>query len=781
MVMTASSRQVTPVVEEEGDGVQTQSLSPIPITIPLDLSEQARKIFSNQQLSSDNYYALLLGILMPSDLLYTYFFRYNRLLDVDLPNAQDAGISGTQGSYIDYTAQHPALAAAVTLVFVSIAAAFIYSTYLGQKKTKNNNSYKYIYDTFKAEAEKAHMVNADDQLEESALAAIINNYLEKILEEDKDLKNKYAKVFLDQHTLNITLRDRQQEESDAQKNKPKPQSLGRKFINKVLSPAWETLSISSFTYWILWIGGSLFTGLLDSPGIAGIPNIVAFGLPLLSGLLYPAIKIYNYYNNKRLDAKMAEKSPAEASVELKKTISADACELLRRALLRCEFELKKTNIESKIKKLDSNAAINKPTLVANDRAVKAVPVIDNRIFNLTKSMKRKVAVTLFASATGMLVAAQYASWIATDFLDVLFNISISIPVANIAFGVLFFAGVGAFGLYNAYNRYNKVKEYQKDERITALAKNTQENVVALEKTLESYHHKIQAHERKLGRTPKPVAHTYLEEQFFTNVNRRGPDNSTFARKAAARAFQFINGVCTGVFLGRIFLVKGNALVLPFAAAMFSTPVTIGLLVGIGVLYGAFKMYEYHKDRQEKRAALLLNQRAERIVCLEREVQLACLREQEVGLEVIAAAKAKKAEADVIGAVVREAVVGAAAKITNATDDTASVADLELTSAFAAVAVAPSAVVTPAAKPHTPVMPSQMNGVGSHGNGMVPRPITNGVGTGHVYTNGNGHHTPNDRHRFSFSRAEVSPTAAYHHEEKADELVVRTSPQTVAVM
>ena len=637
--MTTLRREVREAESSsDGTGANGGTASLIPITIPLDLSEQMKKTF-HDQLSSQNYYNLLLGILMPSDLLYTYFFRYNRLLDVDLPNARDAGISGTQGGYIDYTAAHPVVGVAVTFAFVAVAAASIYSVYLSQRRDMRNTSYKYLYDTFKDETKKKHIeeiATSADETEEDKLAAIINHYLETILDEDAELKKKYEKIRINHHTFEIKLRNSVAEQKQAEDNKPKPQTLLRKFTNKVLSPAWESLSISSFTYWILWIGASLFTGVLDSPGVFGVTPWVSFGIPILSGLLYPAIKVYNYYKNKRVKAAMLSTEGLPVTSELKEAVTKDACELLRRSLLRCEYELDKKSLEARIA-----AQRNKISELGGDptaqvfhfpKPKRKISVMDDKILKLKTGMTRKVTIALFSTATGMFVAAQYAAWIATDFIDVLFNVSIAIPVANVVLGALFFAAVGTFGLYNAYMRYDKVKEFESKKEINELGAK-QAEILGLEQRLETHQQNIKAHEKLLGRKPRPMSKTYLEEQFFTDVNRRGETNKTLIGKIGSRLFQFINGICTGVFLGRIFLVKGNALVLPFAAAMFSTPVTIGLLVGVGVLYGAFKVYEYHKDRQERRAALLLNQRAERVVCLKREVELAALNDYQLKLEV----------------------------------------------------------------------------------------------------------------------------------------------------
>jgi hypothetical protein len=596
------------------------------VTIRLDLAAGAKK----GSLSSDNYSNLVQGVLVPLDLLYTYAFRYGRLIANDLPSANGFTVS-TQGPMIDYTAQHPIVGAAVTVAFVGVAAATTYSEYRRQQKIAANSSYKSIFDTFDKASAPGEVV-ADDNMDD------INDYLLMVLEEDKLLRDKYEvfAVDLQNKKFVVVLKDKKKEEDElakkAAENKP---GLFKKFTSKVLSPVWEALCLSSFTYWIMWISAGIFTGQFGL-GIAGLPNIIGFGLPILAGLAYPVIKIYNHFKNKRKTPQIAEApvvDEPQASDELTRTTEIDACALLRRALLRREFELQKKALRKEITALGREPNVENVAAENIERSNDNIVVnsIDEKITGLTKGKWKKTAITFISVLGGTYVAAQYGAWIITDILNSLSVAVLGIPMVNIILGAGLLAIAGIYGIYKAVERYREVGKFQKNEKIAAL-KNNQAELNDLETRLANHQKNIAANEKTLGLAPAPVVNKYVEEQFFNDITRKGPTKWTTFKKVATRAFHFVNGVCTGIFLGRLFLVKGTAIALPFAAAMLSNPITIGVLCGIGLLYGAFKMYQYHERRKEERAKLLFEQRAERIACLKQEVELAGLRDQLLSIE-----------------------------------------------------------------------------------------------------------------------------------------------------
>ena len=596
------------------------------VYIRLDLAAGARKA----QMSADNYSNLVQGVLVPADLLYTYAFRYGRLIAYDLPSAHGISVA-TQGPMIDYTMQHPLVGAAVTVAVAGVSAATTYYEYKRQKKFLDNHSYKAIFDTF--ENASAPVEKPADNLDD------INDYLLKVLEDDAALREKYELFAVDLQTKKfvVILKDHTKEEDElAIKKEAEKPGLFKKFTNKVLSPLWEALCLSSFTYWILWVGSGIITGQFGV-GIAGVPTAVAFGLPLLAGLAYPAIKIYNYFKNKRKSPQVgiaADENEPQATDDLSKQTEIDACALLRRALLRREFEMQKKALRAQINELGGEPNPENVAAASAEQAddMAAVNSIDEKISGLTKNKWTKTAVTLISVMGGTFIALQYGAWLVTDILNTLSVAVLGIPAISMILGAGMMVLAGVYGLYAAYNRYKEVGKHQANEKIIAL-KDNQLELNNLEARLKNNQDKIASYEKKLELAPAPVINKYVEEQFFNDVTRPGPSKWTRFKKIATRAFHFINGVCTGIFLGRIFLVKGTAIALPFAAAMLSNPITIGVLAGIGVLYGSFKLYQYIERRKEERALQLFEQRAERIACLKQEVELSGLREQLLSIEV----------------------------------------------------------------------------------------------------------------------------------------------------
>jgi hypothetical protein len=92
--------------------------------------------------------------------------------------------------------------------------------------------------------------------------------------------------------------------------------------------------------------------------------------------------------------------------------------------------------------------------------------------------------------------------------------------------------------------------------------------------------------------------------------------------------KFIDGCCTGIFIARAFIVKNSAIALPkIMIFSFSSPVTIGILIGAGLLFGAFKAGEYILSRHYAYGQDLLKTRTERLEYLKNEVEIADLREK----------------------------------------------------------------------------------------------------------------------------------------------------------
>jgi hypothetical protein len=578
--------------------------------IKLPLTKKAKALFSGH-FSSADYNELMLSLLMPLDLVYTYFFRYDRVVENDMGGNGSGNPVPTQGGAIDFSSVHPAVTIAITGVFSLLALSSFLVELRRQSLSRDNKDHLYILSEFDIQT-KLHNIKLNTEHKKFDM----NYYLEKLVREDEELNKKYHSIKLDIQNGTLDFDFREAEKSKKLTLKEKMIKAGKDFLHKVVHPIWTSLTIASFVYWILWIGVGIFTGDF-STGITGIPVLVSFGLPILSGLAYPFLKMFNYF--RKVPSFAADTVKGQEKEEAAKTIEAteSTCSLFRRALLSREYDLKKERIKNELADYPEATGTPKP-----EEDLKGVAVsIDKQIMDVGKNKWKKTAVTIISAAGGTYVAAQYGSWIITDFLSIVANVTIAIPLVNLILGTVLLAGSALYGIYKGYQRYQEVKAHEESVALKEIAK--QQQLENLELRLANLQTSIVVKQAKLG---LPVTThglvKYNEEQFFENIYNRGPSKWTQTKKVLKRALQFFNGFCTGAFIARIFFVKGTVVALPFVAAALSNPVTIGILVGVGVLYGAVKLYQYHQDRKEQRAVAMLAQRQERLVCLKQQIDLA---------------------------------------------------------------------------------------------------------------------------------------------------------------
>ena len=560
-----------------------------------------------RNLSSNSYNDLMQSALTPLDLLYTFAYRYARVIDFDIPTAHGDPVN-TNSEVFNFTSQHLALTIPTTAFFLAIAAAGTYNEYKQQTLKKNNGSYQYLYNRFQAtsaaiEAENKRIFD-------------LNYYLSLILREDAVLKKKYRSIKLNLEGDEPVL------EFDAIKDiKPTVVTRLTRAKERLIKPAWNALNIASFVYWILWIGVGVFTGNLAGAGVHALPDMVAFGLPVFFAMLYPIKKIYNYIRDKKAQHGVTpEEKKAEEQTALQTAAAqVNACGILRRSLLRRDYDLRK---EKLLEQLDALGVKSYEKPLDLTKTPGRAAGMDQQILTLTKKKKRKAVMAFLSAVGGTYVAFQYGAWIIMDFLEEAAKLAASIPLLNVL-GVALLGTTVLYGVYKACQRYSTLQKNEKQANLQALAHN--QRALDLEKELKHLNQFIAFKQNKLGIAKLPAENIqHDQDQFFTDVNRRGPSRMTRVKKILKRAFHFVNGFCTGAFLARLFFVQKTAIILPAAAVAFSNPVTIGIIVGVSLLYGAFKAYEYHLNRKEERAKLLLEQRTERLDCLRQQVELARL-------------------------------------------------------------------------------------------------------------------------------------------------------------
>jgi hypothetical protein len=591
--------------------------------IRLSLSTKATTGFL-KSLSSNDYNELMQSALTPLDLLYTFAYRYARVVDDEIPTAHGDPVN-LDGEIFRFTSQHLAVSIPTTIFFLALAAAGTYNEYRQQKKINNNGSYQFIYNRFQ---ETSNDIEAENQR-----IFDLNYYFSLILREDESLKKKFKSIRINFEGAEPTL--------DFDPIKPivvKKQPWYTQLKEKVIKPAWNALNIASFVYWILWIGVGVFTGNLAGAGINALPDVVAFGLPVLFALLYPFKKIYNYIRDKKANAGVTKEEKAEQEQEVLQTAAAklEACSLLRRALLRREYDLRKETLLEQLDKIGVKRADN---ALDFEKVPARASSMDQQVLTLTKNKKLKAGMAFLSAMGGTYVAVQYGTWIIMDFLQEAAKWVASIPVLNIL-GVVLLGFTGLYGIYKACQRYNNLAAIEKNATIQAIKADKQ--VTDFETELTYLNKSIAIKKTKLGiprLAPDNIKHD--QDQFFTDVDRRGPSKMTRLKKILKRAFHFVNGFCTGAFLARLFFVQKTAIILPAAAVVFSNPITIGIIVGVGLLYGAFKAFEYHLNRKEQCAKLLLEQREERMECLQQQVELARLENTLLSEQVKLAKKSEK--------------------------------------------------------------------------------------------------------------------------------------------
>jgi hypothetical protein len=586
--------------------------------INLPLSAENR--FFIETLSSDSYENLVFETFLPADLLLTFFFRYPRLCAGDL-----AGHDVTNGMTLDFTNSHPLYGWFMLLAIGGFAALNGYREYSKQKKAQRNVSYQYIHSKLSEQsgwADEASALSVQPQDMELLKVVWLEKYLQKIHQSDPELQAKYEKIEIKyadsgESQLSFTLREPSPVDvPESAVNNKKPGWFRRNIINKFLSPLWETLGISSFAYWILWMGSGVIRGEFDV-GVGGLDPAIGFGVPFAIGGAYAALKSYHWFKQYRAEAARANSTLQNVPTpkELAET-QQQACRLLRKAILHKQFKAVKRSLKQEL-----GSSYHKPAKV---RAGKYAESLDQRINQLGRNAKTKAATAFVSKSASAYIGVQYGAWIVTDVLAKVANVACAIPIVNTVCGWAFMAGSLAYGVYKGIKTYSAVKEQKR--ALASRVSETQQQAESLETVHKQKLAAIDTKQKLLkslgGDTKLPKTVDFKESQFYSDVTRKGESVWTRFKKGAVRALSFFNGITAGAFIARAFCVKGTAVFLPFAAAALSNPITIGIVAGVGVAYGLFKLYEYHQARKEERAQNLLKEYTDRIECLGREVEIA---------------------------------------------------------------------------------------------------------------------------------------------------------------
>jgi len=678
------------------------------VNLPLALDG---KLFL-QKLSSDEYEILAFEAFLPADLLYTFVFRYPMLFYSDIPEDHT-----TKGYTVDQTQHNPILAVIATLVIGGLAALNFYREYRKQKKARDSNSHQAINsqldnqdielgEQIKAWLKQQQAINRQsgeqDQEEldkqiEAQLEQIksvdktkwINEYLQKMVftsdptskefdeEFYQELRRKYSSIKMEKGQLQFTFKDNNDNVTNPDSTPVKEAWYYRPFnafrnswLNKkIISPIYEALSISSFAYWLLWIGAGTYTGIFGS-GVAGLSEGIAFGLPLGLGLMYPLIKGINFFRGKKYahEPQIGDDATPPTD-EQKQTAENDAVPLLRRIVLRRRCDLVKKVLEAEQRK-ETESFVKLQLMLPKskpepDLEKKLAPVTwQNEPIYLQEHLAGKTVMSFFSSTVGGYSGMQYGAWIVTDFLAKVAKVASDAPIVNTVMGWILI-GLGVLhGIHRTitghYERQQIALTVQGDR-----VKETDERREDLETIYKGKLEAIQTSNSKLGDKSsqalvdffKPIDHP----QFFGDKSRANASWKSKLKKGLVRALTVVNFFTSGAFFARMFFVPGNAVFLPFAAVALSNPYTIGVIIGVGILYGLFKGYEYHVKRKEERAKEALKKNAERIEYLKQQIKLAhraeLILEMRVTKSAAAAKKSSSADSSAAADQRRRSVVG----------------------------------------------------------------------------------------------------------------------------
>lgn len=584
------------------------------IKLPID------KTFKHY-LSSESYYLKSQQALGYLDLLYTYVFRYPRLLAVDLGRAVNS-----QGFAIDYTAAHSGAGFAVTALFLAMALVNTIQDYQKEQQQAEEkvNRYRGTYQRVKNYLTETHKQKQQATVLDNLTAEVKGTIDQPAELEQRELVNAYLRKILQEKLLDTnTLSERYQRieitadgyvEIEPKQQPPQEQkSLWKKITARlptIAYTAWLTLGLASFVYWILWMAAGVLTGYFAPVGI-GSWGIAAFIAPFAAAALYPLIKLRNWWRHRNNQVQKKDNiDHAEKISDAQLQASADLNKLLRYVLYLKEKE-------RLLKELDNQQPLQETnTHLEGDDQVRQ---LGNR--RLGKTVMTFVSVTI-----GTYVVSQYVAWILRDFLQVAANVSLNTIGFALGFGIAMMVASVAYGAYKAYQKYGQVNAYQKA---------IEQECGQREKTLE------QVYQQKLAMITEliqklemsKIDQLWLKEQqqkltAIQVVPVQVPKvNVTWQQQLkqfGLHLYNFLDGATTGIMLLRIVAIAGSAIFLPFTAIALANPYTLAALLVVGIVYGLFKAYENYVNKNERAAQALYEARQEKITFLQQQSELADL-------------------------------------------------------------------------------------------------------------------------------------------------------------
>lgn len=539
-------------------------------TTPIDLPipEEIAYLFS-----SDDYADLLCSTLSPIDMLSNWGPNCNGSFESLLYGF------GPSPAFVEITSQHWE---AALLYYLIVGSAATYNLYLQHKEKKISQQNK--LSCYQKLRQQLGLTNEKKQLtldpesikaKQDKFIIQINKALENTIKQDRFYKNRYNRIELyrqsepSTETASIRIRYHFQQDPSLQDNEIKKPSRIRIIINKIISPLYSTAGLSAFMYWAFFLATSIATGSFAEAGIAGVSTWLAFGIPLLVALPYPILKIRNWIKNK------GHKS--DEGARLTKIAKNDTPYLMKHALYDVEYLQDIQSLENEYQQLSNDQSLSIPrdiqTLEPNNNSFGAQPTV-------------KAASTLYTSIIYEYTMTQYTSWIISDFIKLTPTIALAIPFFGEIMGGLLIAVSVSLGIVEMIKRYREAKT----EFITDGPKDQKPLLTVFTEKAEQ----LESLKMKLQDSMK-------QNQLLPPVLRRKIPSPPAAMSFGRMVYTFFDWQNTGIYFAKIFFRVGAAIILPFAAASLSNPVTLTILILSGFAYLAVKAYQAYQKKKEMEA------------------------------------------------------------------------------------------------------------------------------------------------------------------------------------
>jgi hypothetical protein len=389
--------------------------------------------------------------------------------------------------------------------------------------------------------------------------------------------------------------------------------------DKLLKPLFNAGNLISFGYWAVWIVMGVATGIHASAGIFGAPNWVSFiVIPVVFGLPYLAIRAVNYFTRLyhwKKEGHGVSFKEFDEHARLQHQIEEDFTKVARqtRERMQEDADWDRLYAENHLLTNQLNA------LQSQNNEPKSRKAQPKYAFHAQYGNKyAKAAATGTTEFVNNQVALHYITWFGSDLTVAGLGLTIGAALTGpISHALLIISSL--YGIASAAYRYHESKKANK------VISDHQENgeIIPFEKCKKRY----EAKEARLA-CLKMALYEFKKSPYQYSIPScmDDPENDlvdlspkTFWQKTKSAVINFGFAVrknpwvqawdwtMSGIFFSRVvvpaasvaffYALPGLAVVLGLA-----NPITLGLVVGLGLLYVGLKWYEKKEKLKEKEFA-----------------------------------------------------------------------------------------------------------------------------------------------------------------------------------